>query len=72
MLFAPSLDVRSAKHLTVVVVGRAVSTMAMSMFSKGFMNWAAKTYQKTLSGELNKMGKFGDENGREGDGKISP
>uniref|UniRef100_A0A7S3L3S0 Cytochrome b-c1 complex subunit 7 n=1 Tax=Amphora coffeiformis TaxID=265554 RepID=A0A7S3L3S0_9STRA len=30
--------------------------MATQMFSKGFMNWAAKAYQKSLAGELNKMG----------------
>lgn len=31
--------------------------MAAQLFGKSFMNWAAKTYQKSLAGELNKMGK---------------
>ena len=30
-----------------------------AMVSKGFMNWAAKIYQRSLAGELNKMGESG-------------
>jgi hypothetical protein len=32
--------------------------MATQQIGKQIMNWAAKMYQKSLAGELNKMGKY--------------